>query len=60
MTKLRDQFRMRPNLTNIQSKKKKLEILEKITKMLIKEDQVCNCESGCRHDFARKLLKEIK
>jgi len=44
----------------LKSKKKVLDEFNKIKQMLIKEDQTCNCSSGCRHDFARKLLKEIK
>jgi hypothetical protein len=43
----------------LDSKKKKLTKYEKIVQMIIKEDQLCNCESGCRHDFAKKLLKVI-
>ena len=44
----------------LDSKKKKLDKFEKIKKMIEKENQVCNCETGCRHDFAKKLWNVLE
>ena len=50
--------KMNPRV-KIKSKKKLLDEYSKLKTMIAKEDELCNCEKGCRHDFARKLLKEI-